>query len=132
MNSINLTGNVCGDIVLRTTQTGKPVVNFHIAVKRPFTKDATDFIPLVVWEKGAEYLATYAKKGSKIAVCGKLTTRKYTDKDGNNRTAFEVVADTVEICGKAEETGTTEAPAFAAVPTADNFQPLADDADLPF
>lgn len=136
MNSINLTGNVCGDIELRTTTSGKPVVNFHLAVKRPFTKDTTDFIPLVVWDKAAEYLSTYAKKGSKIAVCGKLTTRKYQDKDGNNRTAFEVVADTVEICGKSEETGATpaEAPAFAAAPAAapENFTQIKPDDDLPF
>ena len=97
MNSVNFTGNVCNDIELKNTPSGKAVVSLNLAVKRPYSKDTTDFIPLVCWDKSAEYLSRYARKGSKIAVSGKLTTRKYQDKDGHNRTAFEVVCDSVEI-----------------------------------
>lgn len=97
MNSINLTGNICNDLEVKTTQSGKTVLSFNLAVKRPFSKDTTDFIPVVVWDQGATYLGRYGKKGSRLALSGKLTTRKYQDKDGNNRTAYEVVADTVEL-----------------------------------
>ncbi|MBE6618401.1 MAG: single-stranded DNA-binding protein [Ruminococcaceae bacterium] len=98
MNSINLIGNICNDVELKQTNSGKSVVQFNLAVNRPFTKDVTDFIPVVVWNQPAEYLSRYARKGTKIAVSGKLTTRKYEDKNGNNRVAYEVVADSAEIC----------------------------------
>ena len=84
MNSINLTGNICNDLEVKATQSGKSVLKFNLAVKRPFTKDTTDFIPVIVWDQGAEYLGKYGRKGSKVAVCGKLTTRKWQDKNGNN------------------------------------------------
>lgn len=98
MNSINLTGNICHDLELKQTTGGKSVLSFNLAVNRPFTKNVTDFIPIVAWEQAAEYLAKYAHKGSKIAVSGKLTTRSYEDRNGNKRTAYEVYADGVEIC----------------------------------
>jgi single-strand DNA-binding protein len=74
MNSINLTGNICNDLEVKSTQSGKSVLSFNLAVKRPFTKDTTDFIPVVVWDQGAEYLGKYGRKGSRVAVSGKLTT----------------------------------------------------------
>ena len=101
MNSINLIGNICGDLELKQTPGGKSVVSFNLAVNRPFAKDTTDFIPIVAWEQSAEYLTKYAHKGTKIAVSGKLTTRHYEDRSGNKRTAFEVAADTTEICESA-------------------------------
>ena len=60
MNVINLTGNICKDIEVKQTQNGKAVTTIDLAVKRPFTKDTTDFIPLVVWEKNAEYFENRA------------------------------------------------------------------------
>lgn len=140
MNSINLIGNICADLELKTTNSGKSVVQFNLAVQRPFAKDTTDFIPVVVWNQTAEFLAKYAKKGSKAAVSGKLTTRNYEDKNGNKRTAFEVVADTAELCGgktDAEQAQTAQGgqsyiPDAYKAPQGD-FQPVADpDDDLPF
>lgn len=138
MNTINLTGNICNDLELKTTQTGKSVTQCNLAVKRPFSTDVTDFIPLVIWNQPAEYLCKYAKKGSKIAVSGKLTTRKYQDKDGNNRTAFEVVCDAVEILDsrtsgeQAQANGTeNQQPTFNASAPAE-FTTIGPDDDLPF
>lgn len=125
MNTINLTGNVCNDIELKNTPSGKAVVSLNLAVKRPYSKDTTDFIPLVCWDKSAEYLSKYARKGSKIAVSGKLTTRKYQDKDGNNRTAFEVVCDSVELLdSKSEGTANNTMPKDANLETVDTDDPL--------
>lgn len=140
MNSINLTGNICNDLELKSTQSGKSVLTCNLAVKRPFTKDTTDFIPLVVWEKNAEYLSRYGKKGSRVAVSGKLTTRKYQDSNGNNRTAFEVVCDSVELMdSKNDAQGAGTAPADQVptqaynAPQTANFEPLdVDSSDLPF
>ena len=105
MNSINLIGNICSAPELKQTTNGKSVVSFNLAVSRPYAKDTTDFIPLVIWGQPAEYISRYATKGTKIAVSGKLTTRNYEDKQGNKRTAFEVLVDTAEIC---ESKATTE------------------------
>ena len=125
MNTINLTGNVCNDIELKNTPSGKAVVSLNLAVKRPYSKDTTDFIPLVCWDKSAEYLSRYARKGSKIAVSGKLTTRKYQDKDGHNRTAFEVVCDSVEILDSKGETQGT-------IPQDANLETIDVEDGLPF
>lgn len=142
MNSINLTGNICSDLELRQTNNGKFVTQFNLAVKRPFTKDTTDFIPVVVWEQPAEYLTRYAHKGTKVAISGKLTSRNYEDKNGNKRTAFEVIADTAEICESAASKNDTEEAKPASpntyTPSAYNpqqqqkFETIPDDAQLPF
>ena len=136
MNSIQLIGRLCESPELKQTNNGKSVVSTNLAVDRPFAKDTTDFIPVVIWNQSAEYVSKYAKKGTKVAITGKLTTRKYEDKQGNKRTAFEVVADTVGICDSAKE-NTTEAKSEPYVPSAyttnsQNFEEIPGDEGLPF
>jgi single-strand DNA-binding protein len=139
MNSINLTGNICNDLEVKSTQSGKSVLSFNLAVKRPFTRDTTDFIPCVVWDQGAEYLGKYARKGTKIAASGKLTTRKYKDKTGSERTAYELVCDSVEIMDSrngSQSEGTARPNNY--VPDAysgagkPEFEAVSADDDLPF
>lgn len=131
MNTINLTGNICQEPELKQTTVGKPVVTVNLAVKRPFSKDTTDFIPLVLWDKNAEYIHNYANKGSKIAVSGKLTTREYTDKQGASRKVFEVVADTVEIINSG--TAPTDVPNQDNKPHVEpKFEEVNTDDPLPF
>jgi single-strand DNA-binding protein len=137
MNSINLIGNICNDIELKKTNSGKSVVSINLAVKRPYSKDTTDFIPLVIWNQSAEYLGQYAHKGSKIAVSGKLTSRKYEDRDGNNRTAYEVVCDSVEICESKKESEQSAPAPTTYIPTAytdaaPRFEEIEDSEELPF
>jgi single-strand DNA-binding protein len=140
MNSINLIGNLCGDLELRQTNGGKSVTQFNLAVKRPFSRDTTDFIPVVVYDQPAEYLSRYAHKGTKIAVTGKLISRNYEDKNGNKRTAFEVVADVAEIC-ESKESNTEKPQSSTYVPNAyesayasnsQNFETIEADEGLPF
>lgn len=137
MNSINLIGNLCGDLELRQTNSGKSVTQFNLAVKRPFSRETTDFIPVVVYDQPAEYLSRYAHKGTKVAVTGKLISRNYEDKNGNKRTAFEVVADVVEICELKESTEAKPQPS-SYVPSAystansQNFETINEDEGLPF
>ena len=142
MNSICLVGNICNDLELKSTNSGKSVCSFNLAVRRPFAKDVTDFITIVVWNKQADNLVKFCGKGSKIGVTGVLTTRKYQDKDGNNRTAFEVVAETVEFLETKTATPNAEGSAKAHierepadddgfVPVNDPLLPFADD-DCPF
>jgi single-strand DNA-binding protein len=136
MNSINLIGNLCGDLELRQTNSGKSVTQFNLAVKRPFSRDTTDFIPVVVYDQPAEYLSRYAHKGTKVAVTGKLISRNYEDKNGNKRTAFEVVADVAEIC-ESKESNTDKPQPSTYVPNAytsnsQNFETIEGDEGLPF
>lgn len=97
MNSIQLTGRLCADIELRRTGDGTAVASYSIAVKRPMSKDTTDFLNVVTWRQGAEFLAQYAHKGDLIGVTGSLQTRDWQDKEGNKHRAYEVVTDRVEL-----------------------------------
>lgn len=145
MNSINITGRLTAQPELKTTPNGISVCSFTLAVKRPRTKDETDFIDCTVWRQGAEYLAKYGAKGSMTEATGSLISRKWQDKNGNNRVSFEVLCDTVGLLeirssGGADNNtaGTANAPqnapqnASAYNPSEGNFRELEDDEELPF
>lgn len=97
MNNISLVGRLTADPELKQTQSGISVTSFSIAVDRPGSQDTTDFIPVVAWRQTAEFVCKYFRKGQRIGLTGKLTSRQYEDKHGNKRTAYEVVADRVEF-----------------------------------
>lgn len=139
MNIISLIGRLCESPELKQTTNGKSVVSINLAVDRPFAKDTTDFIPVVIWNQPAEYLSRYAHKGTKVAVTGKLTTRKYEDKNGNKHTAYEVVADNVEICESAKENSSeakskpsTYTPSAYGGTNSPQFEEVPNDGSLPF
>lgn len=129
MNSINIIGNICNDLELKQTNSGKSVCSFNLAVKRPFTKDVTDFLPVVVWNKQAENLCAYCHKGSRIAVSGIMTTRTY-EIDGNKRTAYEVMANEVIFLQQKTE-GQSSNNTFDATPLPEGWENANED-DLPF
>lgn len=99
LNRAVLMGRITRDIELRQTPSGVAVVNFSIAVDRNYQPDKdnkqTDFITITAWKSKAVFISKYFSKGQLIAVEGSIQTRNYQDKEGNNRTAFEVVADQV-------------------------------------
>lgn len=99
MNDIVISGRLTRDPELRHTQSGKAVCNINVAVKRPFTKDETDFIDVVLWEQRAEFVSKYFSKGSFIIIRGSLQSRDYEDKEGNKRRAWEIKADDAEFGG---------------------------------
>ena len=103
MNTITLLGRTTSSIELKQTQAGKSVATFSLAVKRPYTKDVTDFHTVVAWDKLAELLAKYVNKGNQVCIRGYLTTRNWTDNQGQKRYATEVVADEVSFVGASEE-----------------------------
>lgn len=101
MNVCALMGRLTADPELRQTGNGNSVVSFTVAVDRQYSKEEkqADFINVVAWRGTAEFIEKHFKKGQMIAVEGRIQTRKYEDKDGNNRTVFEVVANNVSFCG---------------------------------
>ena len=100
LNRIIIMGRLARDPELRRTQTGTPVASFRLAVDRDF-KDkntgerSTDWIDVVAWRATAEFVSRYFTKGRMAVVEGRLQMRDWTDKEGNKRTAAEVVADNV-------------------------------------
>lgn len=87
---------------LRYTSSNIANTRFTIAIDRPFTSDGeknTDFINCVAWRKTAENICNFMDKGSQIAIEGRIQTNNYTDKDGNNRTSFEVMTSNVQFLG---------------------------------
>lgn len=106
MNTICLTGRVCAQPELKQTTNGVSVCSFSIAVDRDYKvngQKASDFIPCVFWRGTAEFVEKYFGKGDMIGIVGSLESRKYADKDGNNRTVWEVKADKVNFCGGKKE-----------------------------
>ncbi len=144
LNCVTLMGRLVADPELRSTTTGKSVATFCIAVDRSFVRAGeqrqADFINIVAWESTANFVSRYFTKGSMIAVQGSIQTRNYEDKNGNKRTAFEVLAREVSFCGSKSDSGAAAAPAVSAaapapsyqtaVPT--DFEEISDDEDLPF
>lgn len=99
MNEVCLLGRTTKDIELKTTQNGKSVTSFGLAVKRKYSKDAVDFLPIVAWGKTAEFASNYVSKGQMIAVKGSVQTRKYTNQNGEERTAIEIIAEDIYFTG---------------------------------
>lgn len=150
LNSIILMGRLVAEPELKTTPTGISVCSFCVACDRNFKSQngekQTDFINIVAWRQTAEFVTRYFHKGQLIAVQGSLQIRQYQDKDGNKRTAAEVVADQVFFAEGKRENGagggyetrygdppparSEEATAFSSGDAGD-FSVVEDD-DLPF
>lgn len=131
LNNVTLMGRLAQTPEIKTTQSGKSVTSFDLAVPVP-SADRTappDYIPVVCWEKQAEFVGRYLSKGRQIVLVGEIKTRKYTDKDGKNRKAVEVVAHRIYFADSKESSGADEA---SDAPVAPTFQEVGNDDDLPF
>ena len=135
-NLVVLTGRLTADPELKTTQSGISVTSFSIAVDRRYRSGEerqTDFINIVAWRQTAEFVTKYFKKGSLIGIEGSIQTRKYQDKDGNNRTVFEVVANNVQFVESKRDSAPSSEPASFSNAGVDDFAEIGDvDDDLPF
>ncbi len=117
LNHITVMGRLVADPELKQTPAGVPVCSFRIACDRDFkSKEGereTDFINIVAWRSTAEFVSKFFSKGRMAVVDGRLQIRPYTDRDGNKRTAAEVVANNVYFGdSKARESGDGEPPAY--------------------
>ena len=138
LNAIAIMGRLSRGPELRQTTTGKNVASFTIACSRGRKdangKDLVDWIPVVAWEHTAEFVCKYFEKGSLIAIDGRLQSRTYKDRDGNNRTAIEIVANNVNFAGsKSTGGGSNSVPAGGSYnePTV-QYDEIEDEGDLPF
>ena len=138
LNVVVLMGRLVADPQLRQTPQGTSVASFRIAVDRNFARQGeqrqADFIDIVAWRQQAEFVSKYFQKGSLIAIEGSLQTRQYQDKNGNNRTAVEVVANQINFVPRTNGQGSASgaagyAPAAPAAPAAGGYsRPAVQDA----
>ena len=135
INRVVLTGRLTRNVELKATSTGNNVASFSVAVDG-FTRDQngntqTSFINCVAWNTQAKFVSTYCKKGSLVALEGRLQSRSYDRKDGTKATAVEVIIDRIENLSP-KDAATTSANEGFSIQENEN-QPLSySDDDLPF
>lgn len=151
LNIVAIMGRLVADPELRTTPASVNVCQFRIACDRNFARQGeqrqADFVDIVAWRAQADFVCKYFSKGSLIAINGRIQTRNYQDKNGNNRTAFAVVAENINFGGSKGtssakvDDGGEAAPRSEAWPKADppanyggvdDFSVIDDSDDLPF
>ena len=104
LNKAILNGRLTKAPELKQTNNGKSVCSFTIAVDRSRDREKTDFIPIVAWGKTAEFVNQWFGKGDLITIVGRIEVRNYEDKNGNKRTATEIIAEEV-LFGGSKSTG---------------------------
>lgn len=129
LNKAILNGRLTKAPELKQTQNGKSVCGFTIAVDRNRDREKTDFVPIVAWGKTAEFVNQWFGKGDLITIVGRIEVRTYEDKNGNKRTATEIIAEEVLFGGSKNTTNASEKPAETKT---DQFEQIEDDGDLPF
>lgn len=150
MNDVKLSGRLTADPEIKTTQNGKNIARYRLAVDRRFKKEGeqtADFISCVAFGHNADFAGKYLRKGVKIIIGGSIRTGSYTNNDGATVYTTDVVVDWHEFCEKRETTsssnGYPQSTAYAA-PTpsympdaympqnAPSFEAITDDDELPF
>ena len=139
INRVVLTGRLTKDVELRATPSGNNVASFTVAVDG-FGRDQNNnavnqasFVSCVAWNQQAKFLSTYCKKGSLVALEGRLQTRSYDRKDGTKAYVTEVIADRVEnLSPRESSTPVTNDEGFSITDENDNIALSYSDDDLPF
>ena len=132
LNKVILMGRLTADPEHKQTASGVSVTSFSLAVERSFSgkgkERETDFITIVAWRQTADFICKYFAKGRMVALEGSIQTRRYEDRNGNKRTAVEVVADHVYFTGEKKES--VDLASF----NPDDFEEIDSDGDedLPF
>ena len=129
MNIIAIKGRLVRDPECRKTPNDITTCKITVAVDRAYSSGGekqTDFFDCVFWRQGAEFVSKYFSKGKEIIVQGEMQSRKWQDKDGNNRISWEIQNAHAEFCGGKSESSAPSEPAsdFAVIDT--------DDSSLPF
>ncbi len=147
VNKVILIGNLGGDPTVRYTPTGQAVANFNIATTERFTnktgekEERTEWHRIVAWGKLAEICQQYLKKGKQVYIEGRLQTRQWEDQQGQKRQSTEIVANNMQMLGRAGEGaggggdfagGSQDFGSSEPAPQTANASPTADDDDLPF
>lgn len=132
MNKVYIIGRLTKDPELRYTSNDKAVSSYTVALNDGYgEKQETIFVNITTWNKSAEFVSKYFKKGQQIAIIGRLVNNDYTDKNGNNIHTLNVVSEEIEFVGDKKESGEDKKEEFREDKL---YQEdiIIDDDDLPF
>ncbi|HEU5374448.1 MAG TPA: single-stranded DNA-binding protein [Ktedonobacteraceae bacterium] len=143
LNKIMLIGNLGKDPDFNVTSDGTPVAKFSLAVNRYMKsssgekKEETEWFNIVAWRQLAEICEKYLHKGSKVYIEGRVQQRKYTDREGVQRTTFEVIANEMQMLdskaasgGSGNYAASGSSSGRSSAPS-DDFDPFLDEDSLP-
>ena len=139
VNKCIFIGRLTDDPSVRYMPNGDPVANFSIAVNEKYKdkngeqREKTEYIRIVAYRRTAEIIGQYCKKGDQIYIEGKLQTRKWTDKNGQDHYTTEIIADQMQMLGNKDNgnRGQSEKPGRFPDPPP-NPAPQTFDDDIPF
>ncbi|GAC1567851.1 MAG: hypothetical protein NVS3B14_15160 [Ktedonobacteraceae bacterium] len=129
LNKIMLIGNLGRDPELQVTSDGTPVTKFSLAVNRVTKtgsgerKEETEWFNIVAWRQLAEICEKYLHKGSKVYIEGRITQRKYTDREGVQRTAVDVIANDMKMLDSKSASSSSEGYSAGSSDSGDPFLP---------
>ena len=141
LNKVFLIGRLTRDPELRFMPNGEAVCNFGLATSEKWKNkngeptEKTEFHNITIYRRLAEIAGQYLKKGSQVYLEGKIQSRKYTDKNGVERTAYEIICHEMKMLGGNEAHMQPAPPANQeppAPPAAQNAAPATDDSEIPF
>ena len=129
MNIIAIKGRLVRDPEVKKTSNGISVCTITVAVDRAYSgggEKQTDFFDCVFWRQGAEFVSKYFTKGKEIIVHGEIQSRKWQDKDGNNRISWEIQNAHAEFCGGKNDSSASAEPAsdFAVIDNSSSYLPF--------
>ncbi len=134
VNKVILVGHLGNDPEIRYTNSGEAAVNISLATSEQWKdkasgeqKEQTEWHRVSFFGKSAEIVAQYLRKGSQIYVEGKIRSKKYTDKSGNERTAFEIISESFKMLGSKSDSGNSKAAKAPAKQQPDDMND-----DIPF
>lgn len=126
-STTTIMGRITHDLELKTTTSNRSVCTFSVAVDRRYQKQGeerkADFYRVVAWGSQAEFICKYFGKGKMVLVQGEMQSRPYTDKDGINRTAWELIADRISFTGEKATSGSEIPPATSPTPSQPQLTP---------
>ena len=123
LNHIAIHGRLTRDPEMRTTQSGVSVCNFTVAVDSSYARQGeekqTTYFDCVAWRGLADLVSKYFHKGKEIVVTGEMQSRKWQDKDNNNRVSWEIMANSVDFCGSKSDAAGNNAVAITEAGTSE-------------
>ncbi len=138
INKVILVGNVGQDPEIRALPSGQAVANFRIATSDSWRdkqtgelRESTEWHSVAVFGRLAEIVGEYVRKGQQLYLEGRLRTRKWQDKSGNDRYSTEIVADEMQMLGRRDGGGRAQ-DERSSRPLVDAFAGAPDPSDIPF
>ena len=132
LNKVMIIGNLGKEPELRYTPSGRPVTTFSVAVSRSWKssngehRSETEWFKIVAWGKLAEICKEYLHKGQQVYIEGRLQTRQWEDKEGQQRTTVELVANEMTMLGERRDKSQSEDN------SAEDASPVTDEDEFPF